>query len=128
MKKGFTLVEILIVMTIIGILTAIVVPRYKSAIISAKEGVLKENLFQINDAIDKYLYDKGQYPTSLEDLIGKYLRKIPMDPFAKKAEWDLIHFKPEDPEEFDPDMAEGIIGVRSLSQKTSLDGTKYSEW
>jgi len=128
MKRGFTLVEILIVMTLIGILAAIIVPRHKTAIIRAKEAVLKENLYQIRDGVNMYYFDKKVYPTSLEDLVGKYLSKIPIDPFTEKAEWELVHFEPEETEDFDPDIAEGIIDVKSLSQKIGLDGTKYSEW
>lgn len=129
MEKGFTLVEILIVLTLIGILVVMMLPTHKTAVIRAREAVIKENLFQIRDAISKYYYHKGQYPTSLDDLVtSKYLRKIPEDPFYKKSEWDLIHFEPEEMEDFDPEMAESIIDVRSLCQMTALDGTKYSEW
>jgi general secretion pathway protein G len=129
MKKGFTLVEILIVLALIGILVAMILPSHKTATIRAKEAVLKENLFQIRDAINKYYHYKNKYPTSLEDLvISKFMRKIPMDPFLKKNEWEPIHFEPEDMEDFDPEIAEGIIDVRSFNQGTALDGTKYVDW
>ena len=129
MKKGFTLVEILIVLTLIGILVAVILPIHRTAVIRAREAVLKENLFQIRDAINKYYYYKKQYPTSLDDLIiAKLMRRVPMDPFVKKASWEVIHFEPEEMEDFDPEIAEGIIDVRSLSQMTALDGTKYSDW
>jgi general secretion pathway protein G len=129
MKKGFTLVEVLIVLTIIGILVAIILPIHRTAIIRAREAVLKENLFQIRDAINKYYYYKNQYPTSLDDLVtSKLMRVIPMDPIIKKAEWEVVHFEPEEMEDFDPEIAEGIIDVKSLSQSTALDGTKYNDW
>jgi len=129
MKKGFTLVEVLIVVTIIGILVVMVLPSHKTVVIRAKEAVLKENLFQVRDAINKYYYDKKKYPASLEDLVtSKYLRKVPEDPFLKTNEWHLKHFEPEDMEDFDPEISEGIIDIRSLNQNDALDGSKYSEW
>lgn len=129
MKKGFTLVEILIVVTIIGILVVMVLPTHKTVVIRAKEAVLKENLFQIRDAISKYYFDKKKYPLSLEDLVtAKYLRKIPEDPFLRTNQWYLIHFEPEDMEDFDPEIAEGIIDVRSFNENEALNGSKYSEW
>jgi len=129
MRKGFTLVEILIVMAIIGILLSIIIPNYSSSVKRAKEAVLKENLFIIRDAIDKFYLDKKKYPTSLEDLItNKYLKKIPYDPFLKSREWRLIHYEPEEMEDFDPEIADAIIDVKSMSTDTGLDGTKYENW
>lgn len=97
--------------------------------IRAKESVLKENLFQVRDAITKYYHDKEKYPTSLEEMItAKYLRKVPMDPISQVAEWELVRYEPEEQEDFDPEIAEGIIDVKSLSQDYALDGTKYSDW
>ncbi len=128
MKKGFTLIEILVVMTLIGILAAIVVPRHRAAIVLAKEAVLEENLFQMRKAINMYYFDKQQYPTALEDLVGKYLTKIPLDPFTKNSEWELVRFEPEDMEDFDTEIMEGIIDIKSFSQKTGHNGTKYSDW
>ena len=129
MKKGFTLIEIIIVVTLIGILVMIVVPVYRNSVIRAREAVLKENLFQIRDAISKYYYDKQKYPTSLEDLVtDKYLGKIPLDPIANSNLWELVHFEPVDQEDFDSEILEGIIDVKSRSIKTALDGTPYAEW
>lgn len=129
MKKGFTLVEILIVMTIIGILLSIVIPQYKNSIIKAKEAVLKENLYQIRDSISKYYKDKNKYPASLEDLvITKYLRSVPIDPFSNKPNWELIRNEPVDFEDFDLDDAEGIIDVKSRSKNPRKEGENYSEW
>ncbi|HLP44811.1 MAG TPA: type II secretion system protein [Candidatus Deferrimicrobium sp.] len=129
MKKGFTLVEILIVVAIIGILVVMVLPSHKTVVIRAKEAVLKENLFQIRDAINKYYFDKKKYPPSLEELVTtKYLRKVPEDPFLRTNEWRLKHFEPEDMEDFDPEITEGIIDVSSMNENTALDGSKYNEW
>jgi len=128
-EKGFTLVEITVVVVLIGILVSIALPIYRSAIIRAREAVLKENLFQIRDAISKYLYDKKKYPTTMDDLItAKYLRKVPIDPIAKTDEWELVHFEPEEMEDFDPEIAESVIDVKSTAQGLSLDGESYSEW
>ena len=129
MKRGFTLVEILIVMTIIGILLSIVIPQYKNSIIKAKEAVLKENLFQIRDSISKYYKDKNKYPISLENLVvAKYLRIVPIDPFSNKADWILVRNEPLDFEDFDQEDAEGIIDVKSNSKDPREEGKDYSEW
>lgn len=129
MKKGFTLVEIIVVIVIIGVLVAIITPIYRSAVIRAREAVLKENLFQIRDAISKFYKDKKKYPVELEELVTfKYLRVVPLDPIAKTKEWELVHFEPEDMEDFDPDIASGIIDVKSTASGSSLDGESYNEW
>jgi len=129
MKKGFTLVEILIVITIIGILLSIVIPQYKNSIIRAKEAVLKENLHQIRDAISKYYKDKNKYPVSLDDLVtSKYFRIIPVDPFSNESNWELIRNEPIDFEDFDIDDAEGIIDIKSKSSSPIEEGKNYSEW
>jgi len=129
MKKGFTLIEILIVMALIGILAAIIIPNYSYSTRRAREAVLKENLFLIRDAINKHYYDKKKYPSSLNDLVAsKYLNKIPEDPIIRHSKWDLVHFEPEDLEDFDPEISESIIDIKSSSGKIALDGTKYNEW
>ncbi len=129
MKKGFTLIEIIIVVTLIGILVMIVVPVYRNSVIRAREAVLKENLFQIRDAISKYYYDKQKYPPALEDLVtDKYLSKIPLDPIHSSNSWELVHFEPVEQEDFESEILEGIIDVKSRSPKTALDGTPYAEW
>ena len=129
MKKGFTLIEILIVMALIGILAAIIIPNYSYSTRRAREAVLKENLFLIRDAINKHYYDKKKYPSSLNDLVAsKYLNKIPEDPIIGRSEWDLVHFEPEDLEDFDPEISESIIDIKSSSPIIALDGTKYNEW
>ena len=129
MKRGFTLVEILIVMTIIGILLSIVIPQYKNSVVKAKEAVLKENLFQIRDSISKYYKDKNKYPTSLEDLVtSRYLRIIPVDPFSDKTDWIIIRNEPLDFEDFDIEEAEGIIDIKSRSKSPREQGRDYGDW
>ncbi len=123
------MVEVIIVVALIGILVAIIVPVYRNSVIRAREAVLKENLFQIRDAISKYYYDKQKYPTSLEDLVTyKYLSKIPIDPFLKSDAWEPVHFEPVDMEDFDPEITEGIIDIKCRSDKIALDGTAYADW
>ncbi len=128
-KKGFTLIEVLIVVTLIGILVAILVPQYKYSVLRAREAVLKENLFQLRDAINKYYFDKKKYPAALEDLVtGRYLREIPLDPINKTREWHLVMAEPLEGEEPDPEALQGIIDIKSLSQATAMDGTPYADW
>lgn len=129
MKKGLTLVEVLIVMVVIGILVAIIIPNYQSSIVRAKEAVLKENLFLIRDAINKFYFDKKKYPTSLDDLVGfRYLREIPIDPILNEKRWELIHLEPGEAEDYDPEELEGIVDVRSQATGTAQDGTRYADW
>lgn len=126
---GFTLVEIIVVLVLIGILVAMVSPIYKHSVIRAREAVLKENLFMIRDSISKFYQDKHKYPTSLEDLVtNKYLSRIPIDPIMNTNEWELIRFEPEETEDFDPEVAEGIIDVKSKSPDKAQDGSLYNEW
>jgi len=128
-KKGFTLIEMLIVVTIIGILVSILVPQYKYSVLRAKEAVLKENLFQIRDAINKYCFDKKKYPSSLDDLVSsRYLRDIPFYPISKTKEWQLLRAEPLEGEEFGPETDPGVLDVKSLSKATALDGTLYADW
>jgi general secretion pathway protein G len=124
-ERGFTLLELITVVSVIAILTAIALPNYKAAIIQAKEAVLREDLFQFRDRIDQYYADKGKYPESLETLLEQgYLRNIPADPMTGAADWTVI---PAEPDPDDPD-ATGIYDVKSASTATSLAGTPYSEW
>src|SRR5882672_903294 len=97
-KHGFTLIELLVVMVIIATLLTIAVPRYFGSIDRSKEAVLKENLWQMRDAIDKYRADKGKYPETLDALAAdKYLRRIPLDPITESATtWVAV--APDDPE------------------------------
>jgi general secretion pathway protein G len=128
-NRGFTLIEMLIVVSMIGILVVMLIPQYKYSVLRAKEAVLKENLFQIRDAINKHYADKKKYPSVLDDLVtSRYLREIPMDPIARVRQWQTVTAEPLEGEEFDPEALSGIIDVKSLSQARALDGSAYSEW
>ena len=121
-RRGFTLIELLVVLAIIGTLLMIAVPRYYSSVDRAKEAVLRENLFQMRDAIGKYYADKGKYPESIEALATeKYLRKIPLDPITDSATtWVVV--APEDTQKG------GVYDVKSGAQGKAADGTAYGDW
>lgn len=133
-RRGFTLLELIIVIAIIGILASIAVPNYMQTPVRAREAVLKTNLRTIREVIDQFHADKGGYPAALEDLVEKgYLRKVPVDPITGEANWVLIYEEVSD-EDVPPETEEteeggpGIIDVKSASEGTSLDGTAYAEW
>ncbi len=121
-KKGFTLLELIIVISIIGILLTIAQPTYKNSVIKAKETVLRENLFAMRSAIDQYYADNQRYPDSLDLLVKKgYLRSIPKDPFTdSNSTWIIVNSPiPDEP---------GIYDIKSGSNQISLSGTPYADW
>ena len=126
-EGGFTLIELMIVMSLIVILASIGLAVYTNSVTRAKESVLKEDLFRMRDAIDQYYSDKGEYPTSLQDLVSqKYLRSIPVDPFTNSADtWREV---PAEPDPTNPTAQPGLYDVRSGSELKALDGTNYSDW
>jgi general secretion pathway protein G len=126
-RRGFTLIEMMIVMAIIVILIAVAVPFYQKAIIRAKETVLHNNLFAMRSAIDEYTYDKQKAPKALQDLVSDgYLHDVPRDPITQRNDsWKIIM---EDAAQAVNSSEPGIWDVRSGSDKSGLDGTRYSDW
>lgn len=132
-ESGFTLLELLVVMTIIGILAAIAVPALRDSPQRARESALKEDLFTMRSVIDQYHGDKGIYPPDLATLVTDgYLRKIPIDPMTKSAEtWVTVLEQapaPTDSTEPTAPTNPGITDVHSGSPDKALDGTLYKDW
>jgi general secretion pathway protein G len=127
-KSGFTLLELMVVLTLILILAAIAAPSYRVAIVRAREAVLKDDLFTMRKLVDQYTLDKNQPPSSLDDLVqGGYLRGgLPVDPFTGSNQtWQVdIEEVPLSPEQTVP----GVVDVHSGSNAQSLEGTPYSSW
>lgn len=134
-EQGFTLMELIIVVAVVGILATIAMPALKNVPVRANEAVLKTNLHTIRDVIDQHYGDKGKYPTSLESLVeAGYLKKVPNDPITKRNDTWVLIYEEEDPDNPGPesdrneDGQPGITDVQSGAPGNSLDGTPYSEW
>jgi general secretion pathway protein G len=134
-QSGFTLLELLVVMTIIGILAAIAVPALKDSPKRAKEATLRADLFTFRSVIDQYKGDKGNYPADLGTLVKDgYMRKIPLDPMTKASDWvltmedDSTDNPPAPSDDPNAQPVPGIIDVHSASKDKALDGSLYSEW
>lgn len=121
-RGGFTLIELIVVLTIIGTLLAIAVPRYFSSLEKSRETILKQDLSVMRDALDKYSADKGHFPETLDALVtDKYIRSIPVDPYTKKSDtWVVVQSD-------DPD-APGIKDLHSGFEGNARDGTAYAAW
>jgi prepilin-type N-terminal cleavage/methylation domain len=126
-EQGFTLIELIIVMTIIALLAAIAIPSYTNNIRNAKEAVLKEDLHTMRTAIDSYTVDKQKAPQSLDDLVqAGYLKAMPRDPFTERTDT----WVPDESSDLSTtDQTDsGIDDVHSGSQQSASDGTSYSSW
>jgi general secretion pathway protein G len=125
--RGFTFVELIVVITIIVILITMAIPIYNNTIKRSKETVLKQNLFTLRTVIDNYTFDKQKAPQSLQDLVSEgYLRSVPNDPMTGSNQtWRTIQ---EDSVQSVNQTEPGIFDVKSGSDKMGLDGTPYAEW
>ena len=127
-SRGFTIIELMVVISIILILVSIAVPIYSQSILRAKEAVLRQDLFTMRSAIDQYTMDKGKAPQALQDLVtdGGYLREVPKDPFtASRDSWQIVQ---EDVLGSIDQNQPGITDVHSGSTATASDGTAYNTW
>ena len=125
--SGFTLIELMIVMSLIVVLAGIGLATHANGQTRAREAVLKEDLFRLRDAIDQYYADKNAYPASLDALVtDKYVRAIPVDPFTNAADTWQTTMSEMDPA--NPSAQPGIFDVKSGSERTALDGTRYADW
>lgn len=127
--SGFTLIEILIVLAIIGILLGLAVPQYQMSVKRAREAVLKENLFIMRKMIDQYYQDKHRYPPTLQSLVEEnYLKSLPIDPITGSNEtWIEVRQMPP-VDEYVPYENLGVVDVKSGSEAKALDGTYYNTW
>jgi general secretion pathway protein G len=126
-EQGFTLLELMIVMIVIGLLAAIAIPAYTTNIRAAKEAVLKEDLHVMRQAIDSYTVDKQKAPQSLDDLVQSgYIKVMPKDPFTNRTDtW----MPSQEDTMMDLDQTEsGVNDVHSGSQETAINGTSYNTW
>jgi general secretion pathway protein G len=126
-SRGFTLIELLVVISMISILAAMGMVQYRNSVRRTQEVTLKNDLFQMRDAIDQFYADKGKYPASLDSLVSDgYIRKIPDDPITQSATtWTTV---PAEPDPGNPSTEAGISDVKSGAPGTSLDGSSYADW
>ena len=126
-EAGFTLIELMVVISLIIVLASMGLVQYRQSIVRSKEAVLKEDLFRMRDAIDQYYADKNSYPSAIDSLVSDgYLRAIPKDPFTNsESSWQTI---PAEPDPNNPVGDPGIYDVKSGADATALDGSRYSDW
>ena len=127
-SKGFTLLELMIVISIIIVLAVIILPQYQRVVQQSREAVLRDDLFQMRKMIDQYAADKGKLPQTLDDLVTDgYLREVPVDPMTGAKDW-CLHSPFDDPGTCSDNTDAGLFDVTSKSEGTALDGSKYKDW
>jgi general secretion pathway protein G len=126
LDRGFTIIELMVVMSLIVILATIGMVQYRQSIVFTKEAVLKDDLNKLRDAIDQYYADKNQYPATLQDLVTSgYIRAIPKDPFTNtEGSWQTV---PAEPDPNNPNTAPGVYDVKSGAEGTTMDGKALAE-
>ena len=124
--RGFTLIELMVVISIILVLLSVAVPVYKQSVLNAKETVLRDDLFSLRNLIDEYTYDKKKAPQALDDLVSAgYLKSLPKDPITHAPDWQTTQ---EDTMLALDQTQPGIVDVHSSSNQVGTDGTAYSTW
>jgi general secretion pathway protein G len=125
--RGFTLIEVLIVVALVVVLASVAMPLYRNAVRRSDEAVLKEDLFRMRDTLEQYYADRNKYPASLQDLVSEgYLREVPTDPITHSADtWMTI---PAEPDANNPIAEPGVANVKSGADGTALDGSRYADW
>ena len=132
-QRGFTLIELIVVVTIIGILAAIAVVQVRNAQRKAQETALMDDLHEMRKAIDNFYADKQRYPNDLNELVPNYLRTIPKDPITKAADWEQVQDQPQNPDDTlqpnpdNPAQGPGIVDVKSKAPGKTLDGVPYTQ-
>lgn len=130
-RAGFTMLEMLIVVALVGIVATLALPSYRHATDKAREAVLREDLWVFRDVIDQFFTDKGRYPSSLDELVtAGYIRRVPVDPITGSAETWEVTYEPLSEDLADgPEFEEpGITDVRSGARGRATDGSYYNEW
>ena len=126
-NSGFTIIELMIVMSLIVVLAGIGLATHTNSQTRAREAVLKENLFRMRDAIDQYFADNNEYPPSLDAFVtGAYLRAVPVDPFTNSA--DTWQTTMSETDQANPSAQPGIFDVTSGSDRIAIEGVPYSDW
>jgi general secretion pathway protein G len=130
-QSGFTLIELIVVVAIIGILATIAVPAMRTAPQRAREAALKEDLFTLRSCLDQFHADRGRYPAALDEMVSMgYLRGVPVDPVtSSKDSWVVVYEQATGEEdERQREAGQGIIDIHSGSDQVALDGTRYADW